>query len=151
MHFAFENNWVISAYYYSPRVTWNVYELGIFYHWTTRNLARFVHTWSRLIVTQYYCHNHRYSYHKYEETWYRSRRLQEQTNTRLLESHLKNSQHRFVNIRDDSWVCVWFPLCTLCLCYVRHVHVSSKYMSGYICFVLMWHVRNQLHVRNYGV
>ena len=56
------------------------------------------------------------------------------------ESSKKNSQHRFVNIRDDSWVGVFFPLCTLCLCYVRHAHVSSTYLSGEVCVVScdMW-------------
>ena len=130
VYFAFENNSVKIAYYCSPRVTWNVCEVVIFYHWTIRNLARFVHTWSRLKVTQYYYQNHRCSYHKRRNAISKPHIAVADEHLYTRESSQKRTKHIFY-IRDDSWVGVCFPsLYTLCLWYVRHVHVSSTYLSG---------------------
>ena len=137
--FPFEKNSAIIEYYYSPRITWNVYELVLFYHWTTRNLARFVYTRSRLMNIN---------------TIIPSLFLP-QTKKRDIEaaycSSIRTVYSRIISKTHDTdllivVVGVCFPSCTLMvMCTYR------QNMSGDVFFVLMWYVYNQLHVRNYGL
>ena len=50
------------------------------------------------------------------------------------QQHLNNSQYRFVNIRDDSWVGVCFPLCTLCVMCVTSMYRKHICRATYVVY-----------------